>query len=307
MKDGLRVRVPFGDADQPDTGAAGQRGVAFEQASQVVRVRIDGQHVGVERKTEVVGDDEVAVTGGNVERAVMLELYQHREPVRWLVGEVQADRGLRPLGLSGGLEMRVEHQFIARIETPRQAVRLLPGRAAGLPEQEVAVEIEGGALDRQIHSGEAGAWFLLQAARRAGTVDDQVGVMHREFIAFAALHGADLDCPDVVCGLELRRQDEVPENVGAGSGHGERAGGFEDHVGRSQLPAIGEMRGRWLLSGRAFRRALGDPFGDAGDLRVTEPPLVHKIAVAGSGQPGRHLAAAGDNRNFADVFLHLYA
>src|SRR5215813_11592215 len=105
-----------------------------------MRVRIDREHVHIERQPEIVRDGEVARARWYVERAVVLELDQHRELVGRLIGEVEADGRLDPLGLAGGLEMDIEREVVAGIETPCQPIGLDPGYAARLPEQEVSVE-----------------------------------------------------------------------------------------------------------------------------------------------------------------------
>jgi hypothetical protein len=51
-------------------------------------VRVDGQDIGIERELEIVGDGEIAGSGGDVEVLVVFELDQDREFGLGLVGEL---------------------------------------------------------------------------------------------------------------------------------------------------------------------------------------------------------------------------
>ena len=75
------------------------------------------------------------------------------------------------------MQVDVEHQLVAGVEPPREAVGLDVRRGAGLPEKEVAVGIEGAAHDGEIHAGETlpGAISCVRGGR---AVDQQIGVMH---------------------------------------------------------------------------------------------------------------------------------
>src|SRR5271170_1582759 len=121
-----------------------------------MRVRVDGEHVHVERKAKIIRYGEIAGSGGNVELAVALELDEEREAIGRLVGEVETDGRLHLHRHSHRHHVGVENEIGAGIEFPREAVRLDPWHAAGLPEQEVTVEIENAVLHAQIHAGKTG-------------------------------------------------------------------------------------------------------------------------------------------------------
>ena len=77
------------------------------------------------------------------------------------------------------MDMRVEHQPIAGVEPPGQAVRLDVGLASRLPEKEVAiVGFVDAALVGDVHARESLARRHLLAERPPGAVDQKIGVMH---------------------------------------------------------------------------------------------------------------------------------
>ena len=110
--------------------------------------------------------------------------------------------------------MDVEDQVVARIEPPWHALRLDQCRRIRLPEEEVAVGIEGVAgIEKDLHARDAGlpiGGMLL--AKAAGAIDQHVGVMHDLRRAGADLHGAN-----IVALLERIGQDEVAEDIRAAS------------------------------------------------------------------------------------------
>ena len=106
--DGLPVDVPIGDANQPAASAVGQHGPGFHQLADVVRVRIDGEHVDVDGQRERIGDGEGAIAGRDVDRAIMLELHEHGEAGGRVLGEVEPDFGLHGFRLAGGLQMQID-------------------------------------------------------------------------------------------------------------------------------------------------------------------------------------------------------
>ena len=57
--------------------------------AEIVRVRIDGEQIHIDRKRELVRDDEMLLTGRDVELTVVFQLEQEREEGCRLVGEVQ--------------------------------------------------------------------------------------------------------------------------------------------------------------------------------------------------------------------------
>ena len=113
------------------------------------------------------------------------------------------------LRLAGGLQVQVEHQIAARVESPRKAVRFDVRRAARLPEQKIAVRIEGTAADLQIHAGKTFPPCGLLQPRRSGAVHQKIGMMHH-----ARQPGPDLDRPDSAAHGQIRREDDVPIKIG---------------------------------------------------------------------------------------------
>ena len=134
-------------------------------------MRIDRQHIDVERQPEIVSDYEIASARRNAERRVVLQLDQHRV-LRLRHGrEVQADRRLHQFWLAGWVHMDIQYQVVTWIEAPCHTVRLDCRDAARLPKEEVPVRIEGVASDGQVHAREALARSFFQPARRAVAID----------------------------------------------------------------------------------------------------------------------------------------
>ncbi len=117
--------------------------------------------------------------------------------------------------------------------------------------------------------------------------------------------GANLDRPHKSPLNDFRGQHEVVVNVGAVGLERERLGRLHDQVRRAELPAVCELgRGRDLGLG-ALGSALRDPIGNLADLLRGETVLIGEVAVAGLGQPGRHVMALGNGYNLAGVLLNV--
>ena len=116
-------------------------------------------------------------------------------------------------GLPEGWRCILSTSSLPGIQAPRESIRLDVRRAAGLPEQEIAVGIERAAADHQVHAGKAFAGRGLLQVRRSRAVHQQVGVMHH-----ARLAGADLDGAHPASRGQVGSEDDVPINIGPGSG-----------------------------------------------------------------------------------------
>ena len=298
---GFPVAIPVGDADQPFTPAGrvplrGRRRIGFKNMTQIVRVRIHGEHINIHRKLEIVRNQKIADARRNVQGAVVLKLKQHRKPLARLVGEIQADRRPNLLRLSARLHVRVEHQIASRIEPPRHSVRLGIRNAPRLPIQKCAVVgIVNAALDHGVHAGEPRAGRDLLCARRACAIHVQIGVMHQALVA-----GTNLDGANPARGGNVRGENEVPVKVGLAlrerRGHRVRPLRFKNQIGRPKLPSFGEVGRRRVFAGclwrRSFWRPRGGPIGDQLNLFGGEAALVLELAIARLGKPRRHEAAA---------------
>ncbi len=189
--DRLPVHVPVRDVDEPGLRTVRQRGQRLHVLAQVVGVGVDGEHVHVHGEGELVPHHEGALLRGNVEGPVVLELQEHGEAGGSLVGEVEADPRPHELGLARGPKVQVEHQVGAAVEAPGHPRRLLVGRAARLPEEEVAVRVEACGLGREVHAGETHPGIGgVQEARSARAIDQEVGVVRHLAVVEADLHGA---------------------------------------------------------------------------------------------------------------------
>src|SRR6202041_79651 len=124
-------------------------------------VRVNGEHVHVQRQSKIIPDGEVAGSGRDIELTVAFKLDQQWKPVRRLVGEVQANGRFHFHGHTHCHDVRVQYQIRAGIEFPGEAVWLDPWRTSGLPEKKVAVEIENAVLNTEIHAGETCAGLVF--------------------------------------------------------------------------------------------------------------------------------------------------
>src|SRR5207247_2250716 len=107
---------------------------AFEKSAQVMRVRIHREHIEIGRNLQLVGDREITLASRDIERAIVLQLEEHREFRSRLAAEIESDGRLYRLRLADGFQVNVQYQVVARVEAPRHPRRLTPWRAAGLPE-----------------------------------------------------------------------------------------------------------------------------------------------------------------------------
>ncbi len=264
---GLPGEVPVADPDQPFLRAVGQGGEALHVLADVVRVRVDGEDLGIDGQRVLVGHHEVGRTGRDVDGPVVLELEEHGEPRRRRLGEVEADDGADHFRLARRLEVQVEDEVGVLVDGPGHAFGLGDRGRAGLPEQEMA-------------------------ARGAGAIQQDVRVMHHALVARAQLHGAH-----VARAVHGRVHHEIAEHVRAFRGHRVGLRHFEHEIGRAELPSRGEGGGRGSGGGRPLRRAFGGPALDERDLLVGEPPRSGQVAVARLGRPGRHEADPGHARD----------
>ncbi len=79
--------------------------------------------------------------------------------------------------------MDIEHQLVAGVEPPCEAVGLHVRRGAGLPKQEVAIGVERAAHNGEIHAGESFARRDFLQVRGGHAVHQQIGVMHQAAVA----------------------------------------------------------------------------------------------------------------------------
>ena len=289
--DGLAVDVPVVDEDETLLFAVGEEGVGLHGFAEVVGVEVDAEEVNVYGELELVVDEEGWVAGGNVECGVVFKLEEHGVLGSGGVAEVEADGGLDGLGLAGGLEVHVEDEVVAGVETLGHGGGFDEGGGVGLPEEEVGVGVEGGAgVDGDVHAFDAQLPVGgEETAEGGGSVDDDVGVVDDAGRAGLDLHGSD-----VAGAVDGDREDEVAEEVGAGGGdlHGGVDG--EDEVRRADLP-VGGVDGRGgSFGGVAFGHPGGGPLADQVNVVFGEATGIGEVSEAGFGEPGRHVAAGGD-------------
>ena len=105
--------------------------------------------------------------------------------------------------------------------------------------------------------------------------------------------GLDFHGADPARLRESDREDEVPELVRAACRNRGGRGHFKNKIGWAQLP-LGGVAGRLRQFGCiTFRHPCGDPTLDGGDVFVWEAAAFLEVAIAGLGQPWRHVARGG--------------
>ena len=242
---GLPVQIPVGDVHEPLGGAVWPASHGAHLACDVVRVRVDRQHLHGDRKLELVGHGKAGRAGGNVERAIVLELQQHREPGRRAIGEVEPERRAHRLRLSGRPKVQVEDQVRARLDRPRDGVRRrsrLASRASrtgnGCPARN----------DRTRSPGPCRQSPLPHPRHRAGGP-------RRCDPAARWRDGGCGRCPDespsrarIAVG-ERHGQHEVPEHIAALGRQRPCAVGRQHQIGCAELPSAFEGRRRRAIGG----------------------------------------------------------
>ena len=300
QRDGLRVaidrlpvQVPVPDVDEPLPAPVRQDRLSLDVPAEVVGVRVDAEHVHRHRQLELVGHHEIRGPGRDVEGPVVLELHEHREPGGLHVGEVETDLRPHGFGLARGLEVHVQDEVGPRVEAPRHVRRLLAGRAARLPEEEVAVRIEALGFDRDFHAGESRLRIEGVAPPRGlRPVDQHVRVMRDPPIV-----EADLERPHEARGRDGNRQHEVAEDVRAARRERPGLGQGEHEVGRAERPGLRELRRRREVGGIALRGPRVHPLSQERDLPVAEPALPLEPALSRLGRPWRHVARRRHRRD----------
>ena len=237
-----------------------------------MRVRVDREDVEVHGRAVFVGDEKVLLAGRNVESAIVLELDEHGEPVHRLVGEVKPDDRADGFAFAGGLDVNVEDEVHAGIGAPCHAVGFDDRAAARLPGKKLAVGLEALLFEDHVHAGKARAGGGLAAARRVGTIENDVGVMKDPRIA-----GPDLDGPYPSRGGDRNGHDEIPKGLAGIGGHGVGAGGAEHEIGLAEQPAGAEARRFHAFARRTGGRSLLHPFGKEPDLGIGEAPLFLEV------------------------------
>ena len=154
--------------------------------------------------------------------SIVFELQQHGKQGGRLCREVKPDLCLHGFFLAGRLQMQVQHEIGAWIETPAHALRLQLQNAGRLPEKKVGIGIEGvgGGFGDDIHAREAGVSVLTVVfAERLRAVKHHVRMMNN-----ARISEMELQAADVTGGCQSGRHDEVAKDIGSFGGQMERRG-----------------------------------------------------------------------------------
>ena len=185
--DVLPPEVPVANGDQRTDGPVGQARFGEHLATEIVRMRLHGEHLRINRQHVTVADVVRRLSRGNVDR-LAAQPQPDWHPHRRNVGEEETDAHLHRFGLAGRLQMQLHHEVAPRLEAPRHAVgrraRLLTGR----PPEQVP-----GRIGRVLHhpADVARLWIGgVEAAGRSRAVDAEVRVMHPAAVARPELHRA---------------------------------------------------------------------------------------------------------------------
>jgi len=113
---------------------------------------VDGEDIHAD--WEMVCHLKVAIAGRDIEGSIMLQLEEHRKQCWGLGSEIEADRGLDAFRFSLGLQMQVENQIRAGVETPAHPLRFGLEHRTGFPKQEMGIRVEHirAALSGDVHT-----------------------------------------------------------------------------------------------------------------------------------------------------------
>ena len=263
--------------------------VSLHLPGQIVRVRIDGKQVDVGGQAVAVLHDMGGRPRGNVD-GLGSELHHGRSRRRDRVREEEADRDPDGRRLSPRDQVGLEHEVGPRCETPCQVVRdVVRGRARS-PAEEVPLR-EARLVDVAIVVAGTGIGGV-QSTRRAGTVDQDAGVVDA-----AGGDRLQLDRLDEALARRGHPHDEVAVDVLAlrrqqvGRIHG------DDEIGRAAHPPGDPRRRLWQLVGVALGNPRRDPALDEIYLLLAEPPLAEEAPDAGRRLPRRHVSMPRDARD----------
>ena len=186
--------------------------------------------------------------------------------------------------------MDVENEVVARIEPPGHSFRLDQRRRIRLPEEEMAVRVEGVAgVEQNLHAGNAASPVRrMLHAKAACAVDEDVGVMHHLCRSWVAA-GVNLHRADEVALSERIRQDEVAEDVRAARGQREGLCLLQDQIWFAHLPGCVEDRSLWSILRIAFRHSSLKPLTQSDQVLLRQAAIIGKVSVARFRQPGRHI------------------
>jgi len=260
---GLPVEVPARDVDKSFGCGAGELRCSEHIAAEIVGMRVESEELDVPRKSEGIFDHELWIAGRNIERAIVFELQKNGKVSGRFAGEINADGGLDGFGFAGRLEMRVEDEIVAGVETEGEPGRFNDRGAAWLPKKKMAIGVEGFGFDLQLHTGEAAAGRFFLAAGGLGAVHKEIGVMYEALVA-----RMDFDGFDETGSAEGGSENKIPVDIAAAGGNFKRSGGVEDEIGLTELPAGSEMRSGRNVASVAFGSAAVEPFLEECDFGV---------------------------------------
>ena len=276
----LPVEIPALDREEPSRRAVRQCRVGLHFLPEIVRVRVNAQHVRVHGQHVGVGNGIGRVARGDVDR-LRAELHHERHVLWGDVREEEAEAGLHGVRLPLRQQMQLHHQVAARIEAPRHPGGRDNRTAPGGPAKKMAVGILRALGDHPVVPRLS--IRAVAAPRRARAIHADDGVVDDRSAA-----GTELDGANETAGRQRDAHHDVAEDVvftradGVGPRHG------DDEIRLSKLPAVGPLRRLRTVCGLAFRRAFIRPALDRRDLRIGQAPLADEFAEVRLREPGRH-------------------
>ena len=278
----LPGELPLRNIDQPGPFAVGQRRPGGDLGGEVVRVRIDGEDVDVNRERVLILDHVATLPRRDID-ILAAEPHDEGAPGRGGVVEVQPHAGPERLWRAGRQQVELQHQVPAGGKLPREPFRRALRLRAGKPAEKVTVREVGRVVQ---HPAVARFRILrVEKPRRAGGVDQDPSVVDRAGLARLELHRAD-----PAAGRERRGDRKAPEDVAPGGRHGVRLGHLQDEIGLAKLPPVREPGRRRQLRGIPLGGArLGPPI-DRPDLRLAQAPDIPELAMVRRRLPGGHPA-----------------
>ena len=241
----LPAEIPVVDRDQPARACrrAASR-LRLHPPREVVRVRLDGQHLDVHRQQVAIGDDVVARRPAGMSIVSLPRRRPTGVRVGGVVGEEEADASRRraPACRSAAGAAARRDRCPARAATAcRRAPDAAPGpasiRAAALPDSARRAPCcrRSPARDRARRAGATIACDRRRGSRGARRARCRDGIRSRGRTARAG---------------DRNRDHEGAEHVGAVGRHRVRLRHADDEIGRAELPAVAPGRRRRQIARR---------------------------------------------------------
>jgi len=240
-----------------------------------------GQHrqqIHIDRQTHAPDHDVVPGPGRDVHR-LRQQPQQHRHLGRRPVCEVEAQTRPDRLGTTRPLQMQLDDQIPDPVERPRHPIGQHRRGTARDPSQKMSRR-----KPRRRHRAPKSADRIgrVPSAGLPRRIEQQARMVDR------GIPWLELEGPHKAIRARRDGHHEVPVDIPPLRTQRVGFREVEDQIRRSQGPFPGRCRRLRTVLGPPLRQTRGDPGPDDLDLRISQPPLTDKVAMAPLRHPGRH-------------------